>query len=100
MGREAHARKTESGVQAPAKLTDAQLEQIHDDTRRLDVRDRVAYWDKRQARPENGAYPDGVLLCPNEPSHGALIINGSGTMLLCGVRKQGAVCTGTLPVSL
>lgn len=41
-----------------------------------------------------------VLLCGNDKSHGALIINGAGSNLLCMAHKNGAACTYNQPVSL
>lgn len=44
-------------------------------------------------------HPD-VILCPNDKSHGKMVINGQGGLLMCGVHKGGAACTGSRPVSL
>ena len=82
-----------AAVTKPA-LNDAELERIHNETSRLDVSERVAYWDKRQSNPET------ATLCPHDGKHGALGVNGSGTAMICGVRKNGAWCTGTMPVSV
>jgi hypothetical protein len=78
---------------APAAISNEELEQIHADTRRLDVRARIAYWDKRQSNPETAAH------CPNDREHGALTMTGSGSLMICGFRKGGAPCTGSMPVS-
>lgn len=117
---------------APPKLSDAELEQIHAETRRLDVSQKIAYWDKRQGAVERVdvagnlvekvALEDGgedwpagsqfqrartVVCCPNDKTHGALAIVGSrsavpgaiaGSLLICGARKGGAFCTGSVPV--
>lgn len=43
--------------------------------------------------------PD-VLVCGHDKSHGPLIINGSGSVLLCCATKRGAACTYNVPVSV
>lgn len=59
----------------------------------MDVREKIAYWDKRQCSED-------AIRCPNDPRHGRLTITGSGAMLICGERRNGAVCTGQVPVSV
>lgn len=78
---------------AAARFTDAELERVHEETRRMNVADRIIYYDKRQADPETR------VLCPNDEKHGALGMMGSGSMMICGARKGGAWCTGSMPVS-
>lgn len=41
-----------------------------------------------------------VLRCGNDKSHGPLVINGAGSLLLCGAHKGGAPCTYNQPVSI
>lgn len=41
-----------------------------------------------------------VLVCGHDKTHGKLIINGAGSLLLCMATKNGAACTYNQPVSL
>lgn len=103
MGRDSRSKGTVGRVTpTPARtLDESEIAQIHDDTKRMDVRDKIAYWDKRQARAApDGTYPAGVICCPNDATHGRLTITGSGALLICGERRSGAFCTGSVPVSL
>ena len=120
MGKAERARTGEASASA---MSDEQLAQIHDDVKRMSHAERIIYWDKRQgakvhvdadgkvlteADKVEGDWPPGarlvrspeVVLCPNDKSHGVLTINGQGSLLICGARKGGAWCNGSMPVSL
>lgn len=105
-----------------ALVDQAVLERAAEETTRMGRADRVFHWDKRQgaqvwadaegniltpeqlvldghARHHLVRSPE-VLVCGHDKSHGPLIINGSGSVLLCGATKQGAACTYNVPVSV
>lgn len=74
-------------------------EQLKDDG----IADTLALITGAPAGPRNRHHlvrsPD-VLVCGHDKSHGPLIINGSGSVLLCCATKQGAACTYNVPVSV
>lgn len=84
---------TASDVPATVAVDPAVLERAAEETTRMGRSDRVFHWDKRQGSDE-------AIVCGHDKTHGRLIINGSGTVLLCGATKQGAGCTYNVPVSV
>lgn len=82
-----------AGSMASTSVDPAVLERAAEETTRMGRADRVFHWDKRQGSDE-------AIVCGHDKTHGRLIINGGGTVLLCGATKQGAGCTYNVPVSV
>lgn len=109
---------------ATKSVNDDVIERAAEETHRMGLSERIAHWDRLQARQ---AWGDGngvplpldidpvaleaipgrqlvrhpeVIVCRHDARHGALAITGNGAALICGGRKDGAFCTYTQPVSM
>lgn len=106
------------------KVSEAALERVAEETHKMGLSERIHHYDRLQARKwwadGNGAplpltmtadelekvtgrqvirHPE-VMVCRNNPDHGALVIRGDGSTMICGGRAPGAFCTFNQPVSV